>query len=140
MTTITDEVLRVGDWGTDLKPTFERLGYGFEPNVTKLEVVIGRSLGLAFFLWEERTRRWWSCYYNQAAGDMHCDEDDSDQWRAECWKFWTGIVPEPIPTKYCPCEQCWAQDDPITWIEGLWGATDWGAWEWEPYEELPIVY
>jgi hypothetical protein len=141
MSTITEAVLRVGDWGEALVPTFEQLGYEFEPEVTKIQVVPGMSLGLAFFLWDEHTQRWWTCYYDGAAGDMHYDPDtDDEEWGAKCWKFWTGVVPDPLPSKYCPCERCRAEDDPIAWLEGVTAATDWGSWEWESYPVIPTVY
>jgi hypothetical protein len=139
MSTITIQELRVEDWSECLRPTFEKLGLGDEPNVTKIEVVIGRSLGLGFFLWEEGTQRWWTCYYDEAAGDMHFDEPASREWKERCFEFWYGFVPNPLPA-FCPCDQCRADDDPILWLESLTGATDWAEWEWESYEEIPVIY
>ena len=137
---ITSEVLRVEDWSDALIQTYERLGIEGDPQVSKINIAPGTGLGLSFFLWDEHTQKWWSCYYDGAAGDMHYDPDtDDEEWGQKCWKFWTGIVPDPLPT-YCPCEHCRASDDPISWLECASGATNWGAWEWEPYEELPVVY
>jgi hypothetical protein len=139
MATITQDRPRVEEWGPALAPTYVRLGYGFQPQVTRIEVVLGRSLGLSFFLWEEHAQRWWSCYYDQGAGDMHFDEPASSAWKEECFAFWYGYVPNPLPA-HCPCDRCRAKADPLGWLDALSSATDWSRWQWQAYDAIPVLY
>lgn len=139
MPRIDPSQLRVDDWGDSLIPTFEKQGRQKPPRVTAIEVVIGRSLGLSFFVWEEHAQRWWSCYYDRGAGDMHVAEPASREWKEECFRFWYGYVPHPLPA-HCPCDQCRANDDPMGWLDALSGATDWSRWQWQAYDAIPALY
>jgi len=131
----TVEHPRLGQW-TDI------LAQALDDDATEVdaaEVVIGFSFGVAWFLHDANTAKWWSCYYNDAAGDMHYDADDPDSYKRECWRHHTGETVDTVLYP-CPCEQCEAARDPAEYLSALYGATDWERWRWESYDEIPIVY
>ena len=130
-----------GMWDYDLEEALGR-----EVELEFAVVVVGASMGSAFFL-KEKDGPYWSCYYNQAAGDMCCadaikvpieERDEQEQeWIRKSHEYLVGSYEG---AEYCPCEQCEIDTDPQEWLSNLAGATDWEHWPWESYDKIPVVY
>lgn len=122
--------------------------------VVDAKVVLGRSMGVAFFL-QTADGHWWGAYYNQAAAAMCCryivhnilPDERSDQdlyYIQESLRHWVdskATLEDARALPYCPCEYCEALLDEDAWLETMLSAADWTDWEWEDYgPHLPVVY
>jgi len=113
---------------------------GQEADVTMAAVTVNSHGGVSWYLRDETTKLWWSCYYNALAGDPCCDGLTDPNLRYEAWEWWTGIDRDMMPEQGCPCEACQVRLDADAYMDSMWGATDWENWEWESYDYLPDVF
>jgi len=119
------------------------LPIGFEPEVDDVKTYTGLSMGVAWAVHESKMDKWYSCYYNSAAGDMCC-KDELQTWPyvslqeaehiLDCYHHWhDSSYSWDWVRPWCPCEYCQVVDDSDAFLESMIWASDWESWTWREF-------